>query len=137
MPTGAKLEKKNAYIEKLIQLLETTPQTLMVDVDNVGSKQMQNIRIALRGKCTVLMGKNTMIRFALRKRIAETEDEGLARLLTHIQGNFGFIFCQEGTLEFARQVLADNKVPAAAKAGVMAQKDVGLPAGPSGLEPSQ
>jgi len=109
----------------------------MVDVDNVGSKQMQNIRIALRGKCTVLMGKNTMIRFALRKRIEETGSEGLQRLLTHIQGNFGFIFCQEGTMDFCRETLNNNQKPAAAKAGVIAPVDVGLPAGPSGLEPSQ
>jgi len=34
-------------------------------------------------------------------------------------------------------VIDDNKVPAAAKAGAVAPKDVGLPAGPSGLEPSQ
>lgn len=137
MPTGAKLAKKNAYIDKLINLVENTPQTLLVDVDNVGSKQLQNIRIALRGKCQVLMGKNTMIRFALRKRIAETGDEGLERLLAAVNGNFGFIFCNEGTLDFCRQVLADNRKPALAKAGVVAPVDVKLPAGPSGLEPSQ
>lgn len=137
MPTGAKLARKNAYIEKLINLVESSPSALMVGVDNVGSKTMQNIRIALRGKCQVLMGKNTMIRFALRKRIAETEDEGLARLLTHVQGNFGFIFCNEGQQDFCRKVLDDNKVPAAAKFGTEAPIDVGLPAGPSGLEPSQ
>lgn len=137
MPTGAKLAKKNAYIEKLIQLVENTPQCLLVEVDNVGSKQLQNIRIALRGKCQVLMGKNTMIRYALRKRIAETADEGLERLLASINGNFGFIFCNEGQLDFCRSVLGDNRKPAAAKAGVVAPSDVFLPAGPSGLEPSQ
>jgi hypothetical protein len=31
-------------------------------VDNVGSKQMQQIRFALRGTAVVLMGKNTRIR---------------------------------------------------------------------------
>lgn len=34
--------------------------------DNVGSKQMQTIRLSLRGKAIVLMGKNTMMRKAIR-----------------------------------------------------------------------
>lgn len=34
--------------------------------DNVGSKQMQQIRMSLRGKAVVLMGKNTMMRKAIR-----------------------------------------------------------------------
>jgi len=32
----------------------------------VGSKQMQQIRMSLRGKAVVLMGKNTMMRKAIR-----------------------------------------------------------------------
>jgi len=136
MPTGAKLAKKNAYMEKLINLVESKPQAMLVEIDHVGSKSMQQIRIALRGKATLLMGKNTMIRTALRKRIEETEDEGLQALLNEINGNFGFIFCEEGAMETVRQVMEDNKVPAAAKAGVFAPKDVFIPAGNTGLEPS-
>jgi len=132
-----KLAKKNAYMAKLINLVETAPQALIVGVDHVGSKQMQNIRMKLRGKCTVLMGKNTMIRTALRNRIEETQDEGLSALLAEINGNIGFIFCEEGCMEFAREVIAAEVVPAAAKAGTVAPKDVIIPAGPSGLEPSQ
>jgi len=136
MPKGEKLARKNAYFAKLINLVETTPTALIVEVDHVGSKLMQEIRIELRGQCVVLMGKNTMIRTALRKRIEETEDEGLTNLLTHIQGNIGFIFCKEGSLEKAREVLEQKVVPAAARAGAVAPKDVYLAAGNSGLEPS-
>lgn len=132
-----KLVKKNAYMAKLVELVETTPSALLVCVDNVGSKQMQNIRMALRGKCTVLMGKNTMIRTALRNRIEETENEGMQRLLAAINGNIGFIFCNEGQMDLAREVVDREVVPAMAKAGVLAPKDVIIPAGPSNLEPSQ
>lgn len=34
--------------------------------DNVGSKQMQTIRLSMREKAVVLMGKNTMMRKAIR-----------------------------------------------------------------------
>jgi len=136
MPKGEKLIRKNAYMTKLVNLVETMPAALIVDVDFVGSKQMQEIRSALRGKCIVLMGKNTMIRTALRKRIEETEDEGLVNLLANINGNMGFIFCNEGVMEDARKVLDEKVMPAAAKAGTLAPKDVVLPSGSTGLEPS-
>lgn len=137
MPSGAKLERKNAYMAKLVNLVETKSQCLIVDIDNVGSKQMQNIRVALRGKCTLLMGKNTMIRTALRNRILETEDEGMAELVKAVNGNMGFIFCEEGALEDARKVIESEVVPAMAKAGITAPCGVSIPQGPSGLEPSQ
>ena len=53
MPTGAKLERKNAYMRKLVDLVENAALALIVNVDHVGSKQMQHIRLALRGHCTV------------------------------------------------------------------------------------
>jgi len=137
MPKGAKLIRKNAYMAKLVNLVETKPTCLIVEIDNVGSKQMQQIRMALRGKATLLMGKNTMIRTALRNRIAETEDEGMQALLDNVQGNMGFIFCEEGQVEAAREVMAAHFLPAAAKGGVIAPKDVFIPAGPSGLDPAQ
>jgi len=145
MPTGAKLARKNAYMAKLVDLVESCPIALIVDVDHVGSKQMQNIRGSLRGKCTLLMGKNTMIRTALRKRIeALTEEDpeadttALGSLLAAISGNMGFIFCHTAAhLQTARDCLTEFVVPAAAKAGIVAPKDVVIPAGPSGLEPSQ
>lgn len=148
MPTGEKLAKKNAYMAKLVDLVNNSDLALIVDVDYVGSKQMQAIRIQLRGKCTLLMGKNTMIRTALRKEIERlTGEDAVANaakiaefqtLVAAINGNMGFIFCQTpDALEAARESLKENVVPAAAKAGVVAPKNVTIPKGPSGLEPSQ
>jgi len=135
---GTKKEKKNVYFQKLIELCESKPVALLVGIDHVGSKQMQEIRIATRGKATVLMGKNTMIRTALRQRIEETEDEGLERLLSNVNGNFGFIFLEDAKyMEEVREIVTGNKVPAMAKAGVIAPINVELPSGPTGLEPSQ
>lgn len=48
------------------QLLDDYPRCFIVGADNVGSKQMQQIRLSLRGKAVVLMGKNTMMRKAIR-----------------------------------------------------------------------
>jgi len=72
MPSAEKLAKKNAYFEKLIDLCVNTPQALIVCVDHVRSKQMQDIRMALRGKAIVVMGKNTQIRKAWKETDART-----------------------------------------------------------------
>jgi len=146
MPSGEKLLKKNAYMAKLVDLVNNSILALIVDVDHVGSKQMQSIRISLRGKAQLLMGKNTMIRTALRKEVErlgaeEGNDDKIAELqalIAAVSGNMGFIFCQTpDALEATRKSLLDFVVPAAAKAGVVAPKDVWIPMGPSGLEPSQ
>merc|ERR1711920_901199 len=52
---------KAGYFTKIVQLLDDYPKCFLVEADNVGSKQMQQIRISLRGHAVVLMGKNTMM----------------------------------------------------------------------------
>jgi len=137
MPSAEKLAKKQLYFDKLINLIENEPHCLIVAVDHVGSSQLQQVRIALRGSATVLMGKNTMIRTALRKRFEETGNEGLSRLLEVMKGNLGFIFCKAGTVDMVRKVMSEHVLPAGAKVGVEAPCDVFLPPGPCGLDPAQ
>lgn len=115
-------------------LLDTYKSILIVNVDNVGSRQMQAVRIALRGKAVILMGKNTIMRRVLRER-AET-DPALEKLIAVIYGNIGFVFTNED-LNWARATIVENQVPAAAKVGVIAPVDVFIPPGPTGLDPGQ
>jgi len=137
MPSADKLAKKNAYFKKLTDLCENYPNALIVHADHVGSKQMQHIRIELRGKAEILMGKNTMIRRALTNRHAENPDAGLDKLLAIVRGNIGFIFAKNCTLDDIREVVAKHRLPAMAKAGVTSPCDVTVPAGATGLDPSQ
>merc|ERR1719373_922714 len=108
---------------------------LLVGVDNVGSKQMADIRMALRGRATVLMGKNTMVRKIIRDYIKHTNNTKLEALLPLIQGNVGFVFTKEPITDI-RDVITSNRRPAAAKAGTFAPSDVHVPAGPTGMEPT-
>lgn len=129
---AAKFAKKAAYYDKVVALFQEYSKVILVDADNVGSSQMQQIRIALRGKATLLMGKNTMIRRALRA-IAE-EDEKIERILPLIVGNVGLVFTHEEPAEI-RALIGANRVGAPAKAGAIAPCDVDVPAGPTGMEP--
>uniref|UniRef100_A0A672SPB7 Large ribosomal subunit protein uL10 n=1 Tax=Sinocyclocheilus grahami TaxID=75366 RepID=A0A672SPB7_SINGR len=116
------------------QLLDDYPKCFIVEADNVGSKQMQTIRLSLRGKAVVLMGKNTMMRKAIRGHLEN--NPSLERLLPHIRGNVGFVFTKEDLTE-VRDLLLANKVPAAARAGAIAPCEVTVPAQNTGLGPEK
>jgi large subunit ribosomal protein LP0 len=125
---------KANYFTKLENLLEEYPKCFIVGADNVGSKQMQEIRIALRGKAVVLMGKNTMMRKAIRGYMEKNPD--LERLLPHIKMNVGFVFTKEELIT-VRDLLLANKKAAPAKAGAMAPVDVTIPAQNTGMGPEK
>uniref|UniRef100_A0A8C2A442 Large ribosomal subunit protein uL10 n=1 Tax=Cyprinus carpio TaxID=7962 RepID=A0A8C2A442_CYPCA len=134
MPREDRTTWKSNYFLKIIQLLDDFPKCFIVGADNVGSKQMQTIRLSLRGKAVVLMGKNTMMRKAIRGHLEN--NPSLERLLPHIRGNVGFVFTKEDLTE-VRDLLLANKVPAAARAGAIAPCEVTVPAQNTGLGPEK
>jgi len=125
---------KANYFTKIVQLLDEYPKCFLVEADNVGSKQMQQIRISLRGHAVVLMGKNTMMRKAIRGHLAQNPK--LENLMNHIRGNVGFVFTKEDLVSI-RDMLLANKVKAPAKAGALAPLDVSVPAQNTGLGPEK
>lgn len=137
MPNAEKLAKKNAYFEKLINLCVEHPLALLVGVDHVASKQMSDIRLALRGRAEVLMGKNTMIRKALSIGHERHPEAGLDKLRASMVGNIGFIFATNCSLDDIRDAIKQFRKAAAAKSGQVSAVAMSLPAGPTGMDPSQ
>jgi len=127
-------EWKNKYFEKIIQYFDEYPKLFIVGADNVGSSQMQKIRISLRGHAVILMGKNTMMRKAIRGHLEK--NPSLEKLLPYIVENIGFVFTKQD-LTFIRDKLQDNKVAAPAKANAIAPCDVVLPAQVTTLGPEK
>uniref|UniRef100_A0A023EUQ6 Large ribosomal subunit protein uL10 n=1 Tax=Aedes albopictus TaxID=7160 RepID=A0A023EUQ6_AEDAL len=125
---------KANYFVKIVQLLDEYPKCFIVGADNVGSRQMQTIRISLRGTAVVLMGKNTMMRKAIRGHLEENSN--LEKLLPHIKGNVGFVFTK-GDLVEVRDKLMESKVRAPARAGAIAPLEVIIPAQNTGLGPEK
>lgn len=97
---------------------------------------MHEIRQALRGEGVVLMGKNTMVRRAIKGFIAEGTLTDIERLLPHVKGNVGFVFTN-GDLKETREKILSNRVAAPARAGAVAPLDVFVPAGNTGMEPGK
>lgn len=131
---GATRAQKEVYFTKLKELISKYPSVFIVNVDNVSSNQMHQIRVALRGKGVVLMGKNTMVRRALRTILSENPQ--FERLLPHVRGNIGFVFTDKDLKEI-REIIVANKIAAPARAGAYAPKDVFVPAGNTGMEPGK
>src|SRR5271170_4557346 len=144
---GGSRAQKADYFEKLRGLLTeykslfivgysplSPLQVLIVSVDNVGSNQMHQIRQALRGDAVILLGKNTMIRRAIRGFLNEFPDH--ERLLPYVKGNVGFVFTNK-ELKEVREKITANRVAAPARAGAIAPLDVFIPAINTGLDPSK
>jgi len=125
--------KKN-YFVRIVNLFNEYPKALIVGVDNVGSKQMQEIRHAMRNHGEILMGKNTMIRKAIRGHLHEMPQ--LEKILPYIVGNVGFVFTKDD-LGDMRKKLLENRRGAPAKAGAIAPCDVKIPAQNTGMGPEK
>lgn len=126
-------KRKVEYIARMKELLSTYTKVFVVNATHVGSKQFQDIRLALRGAGVVLMGKNTVMRKVIK---ALGDDSPFANLLPLIVGNIGLVFVKDNMAD-CRDIIANYVVPAPARAGVVANADVFVPKGPTGCDPSQ
>jgi len=136
MPSEATIAKKRDYGSKLIDLIESHSNILLVSADNVGSLQFQQVRHTLRGEATLLMGKNTTIRRVLRDYTRANPEHPIAGLLEYVQGNIGFVFTNSDVGK-VREVILGNSVPAPARVGGVAPVDVYVEPGPTGCDPGQ
>jgi len=125
---------KAKYTMRLTQYLDEYPKVFIVGADNLGSRQMQKIRVSLRGHAVIMMGKNTMMRKTIRGQVSRNAN--LEKLLPHVYENVGFVFTKED-LSSIRDKLLENKVAAPARAGAVAPVDVTIPAQVTGLGPEK
>jgi len=131
MPKG---ERKVDYFGKVKEMVESHKSCFIVNVNNVSSSQMHQIRQSLRGEATILMGKNTLIRKAMRGMMADKPE--VENLMRHITFNVGLVFTNNDLKQVREKILA-NRVRAPAKAGTIAPCDVTVPAGSTGMDPSK
>jgi len=126
--------RKEQLAVDLEELFDTYSKLFVVTVDNVTSNQLHEIRKSMRGKAVIFCGKNTQIRRILRK-LEENGRPELEKLRNIIKLNVALVFTN-GSLPEVRDLIVDNKMPSAAKAGCTAQCAVTIPKGITALEPS-
>jgi large subunit ribosomal protein LP0 len=134
---GMSREKKVEYFARVEELINTYSKLFVVEVENVGSLQMQQIRLALRPLDTVvLMGKNTMMRKIINDLLAKNPDHPFGNMLDLVVGNIGFVFTNS-ELGAVRDVILANRVPAPARVGGVAPISVVVPPGATDCDPGQ
>lgn len=152
MSSSSKKAKKAEIIKKLYDRLGKYTQIIVVNLMNVGSNQVQTIRGEIRKRRgELLIGKNTVIRKTIDMRTRELEpnnefyedfkkygapNKKLLKLSELMRKKVGLIFTDTPVFEL-KPVIESNRVQTAAKVGVIAPCDVTVPAGPTGLDPSQ
>jgi large subunit ribosomal protein LP0 len=129
-------EKKALYVTKMEAMLSSYTRVFTVNVDNVGSQQMQLTRKQMRGTAEILMGKNTLIRKVLKGFLEKNEGHPFEAFMDQVSGNVGFVFTNSD-LGKVRDMILKNKVPAPARIGSIAPVEVVVPAGPTGCDPGQ
>jgi large subunit ribosomal protein LP0 len=72
-------DKKITYAEKMKYMLNTYTKMFVVQVDNVGSQQLNQTRKEMRGTAEILMGKNTLMRKVLKDFLIDNPDHFYAR----------------------------------------------------------
>lgn len=82
------------------------------------------------------MGKNTMMKRSIRIYCEEKGDDRWAPLVDELVGNVGLIFTKTD-LGSVKDEIAKYKVGAPARVGLVAPNDVTIPAGGTGMDPSQ
>lgn len=134
---------KHAYEDHLMECLTKYSRVLFVGMDNVRSQQVHDVRRALRGKAVFLMGKKTLQAKIVNKRAQSKNASAEAKQFAEecelhnlLSGNTGLVFTNEDVREITA-VLDAHRVKAPARVGAIAPCDVVIPAGNTGMEPTQ
>jgi len=131
---STRAEWKANYFQKLEDAIRNNSKFLLVNADNVTSKQFAQIRQNTRGRAQIVMGKNTMMKKVIAGLLSEfPEYEAVQNKLVE---NVGFVFTNED-LKTIRDVVLENKIAAPARAGAIAPVSVTVPAQNTGLGPEK
>ncbi|KAI3388487.1 hypothetical protein SNEBB_003820 [Seison nebaliae] len=123
---------KDKYFTRLRTCLGKYQKALLINVDNVTSMQMMQVRAGLRGTAEMMMGKNTM----MRKVISTQDDDNWSAVLPFVKQNMGFVFTND-ELNNVRDIIQSNQKNTAAKVGVIAPCDFILEAQQTTLGPEK
>ncbi|CAD2215474.1 large subunit ribosomal protein LP0 [Angomonas deanei] len=134
---------KREYEDRLNRCMTKYNKVLFVGVENVRSQQIHDVRAALRGKAEFVMGKKTLQAKIVEKRAQATDATESTKAFYEtcteknlLSGNSGLVFTNED-VSTIKEILDRFRVKAPARVGAIAPCDVIIPAGNTGMEPTQ
>jgi large subunit ribosomal protein L10 len=124
-------EKKNV-VKEFVKLAKEYSIIGAVNMENLPTKQLQNMRAQLRKNVVLKMSKRRLMKVALEQ--AAKEKPGLEKLIPYMKGMPALLFTNENPFALYK-TLQKNKSNAPIKGGQKAPNDIIVTAGPTGFAP--
>ncbi|MBW2997304.1 50S ribosomal protein L10 [Candidatus Woesearchaeota archaeon] len=125
-------EAKKNVIKEFVKLAKEYPIVGAVNMENLPTKQLQNMRAQLRETVVLRMSKRRLMKLALEQ--AAKEKPGVEKLILHLKGMPALLFTKKNPFSLYK-TLQKNKSTAPIKAGQTAPNKIIVPAGPTGFAP--
>ncbi|RLI35307.1 50S ribosomal protein L10 [Candidatus Bathyarchaeota archaeon] len=125
-------EFKRLEVDRLTELLEKYRVIGVCDLAKVRTVQLQELRSKFRGQILFRVAKNNLMKLAI-DRVA-SKKPGIEKLKEHLEGQNLFIFTDLSAFKVS-MLFEQNKVMLPAKVGDVAQSDIIVRKGNTGLPP--
>jgi len=123
-------QKKKDVVKEFSQLIESYPVIAAIDLENLPSKQLNDMRNQLQGIAVIRMTKRRLLRIA----IDNSKKENIKQLKEHLRGMPALMFTKENPFKLY-SILKKNKSTAPIKGGQTATQDIWVRAGPTSFAP--
>lgn len=133
--TIAKLRARDLkvkVVEELVSLLGSYPVFAIADLTGIRAKQLQEIRKRFKDKFRIKVAKNTLVKLALSRLSSKLNH--IDKTFPHLTGPNAFIFTNMNAFSLYA-LLEKNKIPSFAAPGDVAQSEIVVPAGNTGMTP--
>lgn len=123
-------QEKPKYVEDMTRLIDEYSVIGVLNMHKMPTRSLQSIRENVRDSTVIKMGRKTLI----RKALEGSKKQNLKALEEKLSGEPALLLSRENPFRLFR-LLKENRMPAAAKPGDIAIKDVVIPKGPTSLPP--
>ncbi|MFB6291862.1 MAG: 50S ribosomal protein L10 [Candidatus Nanohaloarchaea archaeon] len=123
-------EMKEAKVEEFVEKIERYPVIGILDMHNLPSKQLQQIKKDMKEFADIKMSRKTLMDIAIDK--ADKED--IEKLNENEAEQPAFIFSERDPFQLY-SLIQNNKTSAAAQGGEEAPNDIEIPDGDTGIGP--
>jgi len=121
---------KKEEVEKLKNLIDTSPVLGVVDIEGIPAFQMQQMRAKLRGTANLVVSRNTLI----NKAINQSDRDGIEDLEEYISGQTALVSTDLNPFKLFNR-MEKTKTKAPASGGEIAPEDIKVEEGDTPFKP--
>ncbi len=123
---------KKEEVARLTKLMKYSPVVAVVDIENIPSFQMQQMRARLRGSVNLIVSRNTLIERALDD--VSSDREGILNLKEHLGGQTALVTTDLNPFKLFKR-MESTKTSAPARGGDIAPENIKVEKGDTPFKP--